>query len=105
MTSDTHTAGNDKIQAVARILAGIRDPQKIRRFMNEIMTPAEIHDLGLRWRLLQGLHAGASQRQIAGKLGVSLCKITRGSRILKQPGSVTAMILRKKRVKKSKGKQ
>ena len=101
MTSGTDTAGNDKIQAVARVLAGIRDPQRMRRFMGEIMTPAEMHDLGLRWRLLQGLQAGDSQRQIAGELGVSLCKITRGSRILKQPGSVTATILRKKRVKKS----
>ena len=93
MAGGAHTASNDEIQMMARVFAGIHDPRTMRRFMEEILTPAEMRDLVLRWRLLQRLHGGEPQRRIAGELGVSLCKITRGSRILKRPESVTAGIL------------
>jgi TrpR family trp operon transcriptional repressor len=93
MTRETQATGDDDIRMVAAIFAGIHDPEAMRRFMDEILTPAEARDLALRWQLLQRLHAGVAQRRIADELGVSLCKITRGSRILKRPGAVTAAIL------------
>ncbi len=80
--------------ALAEALARIDGPADMRRLLGDLLTPAELHDLSLRWRLLQLLEAGVSQRRIAETLGVSLCKITRGSRVLKQTGSVTARILR-----------
>lgn len=80
--------------ALAEALARVDQPADLRRLLGELLTPAELHDLSLRWRLLQLLEAGVSQRRIAETLGVSLCKITRGSRVLKQAGSVTARILR-----------
>lgn len=57
-------------------------------FLEEILTPAERHDLGLRWELMQRLKAGLPQRQIAAELGISLCKITRGAKILRQAQSI-----------------
>ena len=42
------------------------------------------------------LQAGVPQRRIAEELGISLCKITRGSRILKRPQGVIRGILEKK---------
>ena len=78
---------------LARIFAGINDPGKMHRFLFEIFTPAEIDDFVLRWRLLEMLYCGSSQREIARRLGISLCKITRGSRILKSGSSVTESIL------------
>ena len=81
------------VQAVADILAGVSDPRDMARLLEELLTPAERHALALRWRLVQRLHAGVPQRRIADELGISLCKITRGSRILKQPGSVSARLL------------
>lgn len=42
------------------------------------------------------LAEGIPQRQIAEELGVSLCKITRGARILKQTDSVTKKHLTRK---------
>jgi len=80
----TKTVGEKDIQSFARLLAGVSNPQAMRRILDEILTPSELHDLALRWRLLQHLYAGESQRHIAGALGISLCKITRGSRILKR---------------------
>ena len=87
------TVGEEDIQAVAALLAGIRDAPTMRRMLDEILTPAEARDLALRWRLLQRLHAGEPQRHIAGELGISLCKITRGSRILKRTNGVIRGIL------------
>jgi TrpR family trp operon transcriptional repressor len=65
----------------------------MRQVLEEILTPAELHDLALRWRLLQQLHAGDPQRRIAEELRISLCKITRGSRILKKPDGAIRTIL------------
>ena len=73
--------------------AGISDRPTMERFFGEIFTPAERRTLALRWRLLKLLVAGVSQRDIAARLGVSLCKITRGSRILKGRRSVALSLL------------
>ncbi|HOO89375.1 MAG TPA: Trp family transcriptional regulator [Syntrophales bacterium] len=75
------------------VLTDISDFEEMRTFMEEILTPREIEDLSLRWKLLQELHAGSTQRSIASKYGISLCKITRGSKILKKDNSVTKKIL------------
>jgi TrpR family trp operon transcriptional repressor len=87
--------GND-IREVAELFAGVSDRQEMLRLLDEILTPAELRDLALRWRLVQRLHAGVPQRRIAGELGISLCKITRGSRILKQKNGVIRGILERK---------
>jgi TrpR family transcriptional regulator, trp operon repressor len=66
----------------------------MRRFIGEVLTPAERRNLGLRWQLMRMLAAGVPQRAIATRLGISLCKITRGSAILRQRNSVSRRILR-----------
>ena len=68
----------------------------MKKFFSEIFTPAEIQDVALRWRLMTMLHEGVPQREIADDLGISLCKITRGSKVLKDRGSVTKRLLETK---------
>ena len=41
---------------------------------------------------------GSTQREIANELGVSLCKVTRGSKILKNKESILAKHLIKEKV-------
>ncbi|MCK4768643.1 MAG: transcriptional regulator, partial [Desulfobacula sp.] len=50
-------------------------------------------DISLRWKLLKDLHNGLTQRKIAEKYGISLCKITRGSKILKNKDSAVLKVL------------
>ncbi|MBN2397014.1 MAG: transcriptional regulator [Deltaproteobacteria bacterium] len=76
------------------VFARISDPGEMRSFLEEILTPKEIQDLSLRWKLLQELDKGTTQRSIASRYGISLCKITRGSKILKRDQSVTKKYLR-----------
>jgi TrpR family trp operon transcriptional repressor len=51
------------------------------------LSPAEVADIAARWALVKALKQKIPQRKIAQDLGVSLCKIVRGSRELKKPGS------------------
>jgi len=82
---------DDLIEAFARI----SDPEEMKAFIEEILTPREIQDLALRWKLLQELDRGRTQRSIASQYGISLCKITRGSKILKKDHSVIKKYLRR----------
>jgi TrpR family trp operon transcriptional repressor len=81
--------GNQEIKISAfkeltEILAGISSPADIEKFFM---------DLSLRWDLLKKLHRNVPQRVIASELGISLCRITRGSRILKSGDSIIKSIL------------
>lgn len=78
---------------ICSVLCEIRDADQMRSFLEEIHTPAECKDLSLRWDLMKMLASGVPQRQIARELGISLCKITRGAKILKQDDSVSKYYL------------
>ena len=76
------------IKELAGVLARMGDPAEIYDVLYALLTPPERHKIALRWELVRLLEEGMSQRGVAAKLGVSLCKITRGSRELKhgRPG-------------------
>jgi len=80
-------------QELLKVISSMNDLDELNRFFNEIFTPAELDDISLRWKLLKDLHRGTTQRKISEKYGISLCKITRGSRILKDENSVVLKIL------------
>jgi len=83
----------DRIAEIADTLAQLDDPRLIDGFLRGILTPRELDDLSSRWELVKRLRRGDSQRSIARDLGVSLCKITRGSRELKAPGSALQAVV------------
>ncbi len=76
-----------KLKEISLSLAQIDDPYLIERFLKSILTPNEIEEVSTRWALVQLLDKGMSQRKISKKLGLSLCKITRGSKELKKTNS------------------
>lgn len=84
------------IDEAANVFASIGSGKDMRKFFDEIFTPAERRDIALRWQLMKRLKDGAAQRKIAEEIGVSLCKITRGAGILKDPGSVSNRLLESK---------
>ncbi len=80
-------------QELLNIISSIKDLDELSRFFNDIFTPAELDDISLRWKLLKDLHNGMTQRKISEKYGISLCKITRGSKVLKDENSVVLKVL------------
>lgn len=78
---------------LVKIFTEIENEKTMEKFFKEIFTSRELDDLSLRWRLLSELHKNKTQRSIAKKYHISLCKITRGSKILKKKNSITKKIL------------
>ena len=73
----------DRAREIAVTLAALDDADLIESFLRSILTRSEVKLVSSRWELVKMLKAGQSQRAISRALGLSLCKITRGSRELK----------------------
>jgi TrpR family trp operon transcriptional repressor len=86
---------NENLAELARLLSSAGESSLIEDFLRCLLTPAEIADIAGRWALVKALRQKISQREIAKDLGVSLCKITRGSRELKKPDSAFVRMLEK----------
>ena len=82
-----------ELKKLAAVLATLDDADEIQRLLAEILTDSERKDLDLRWRLMEMLEAGQTQRDIAAELHISLCKITRGAKILKKPNSISKSLI------------
>ena len=93
MTRIKHKMDEKAFKRVSGVLSSIDTPETMSRFLKELLTPGEMRDIALRWRLLEMLAEGVPQRRIAEKLQISLCKITRGSKILKQKDTLTSQVL------------
>ncbi|MBU8848414.1 MAG: trp operon repressor [Desulfobacterales bacterium] len=76
-----------------KVILSIDNFDDLNLFFDDIFTPAELEDISLRWKLLKDLNKGLAQRKIAEKYGISLCKITRGSKILKNKDSIVLKVL------------
>jgi TrpR family trp operon transcriptional repressor len=83
----------EALDQIAGVLARIEDRKLIREFLVCILTKYEIKEIAGRWELVKLLYDGISQRKIAEQLGMSLCKITRGSKELKKRGSAFKTVL------------
>ncbi|MDD7202263.1 MAG: Trp family transcriptional regulator [Sphaerochaetaceae bacterium] len=84
---------NSAYEDLVALFARTTDQQQMLKLFEEIFTPAERKDLALRWNLMQELYKGTAQRTIAKEFHISLCKITRGSKILKEKDSFCRKVL------------
>lgn len=82
---------------IINIFLNVKDREEMELLFEELLTPRELSDLYMRWQLLKELHEGNTQRSIAAKHRISLCKITRGSKILKKSDSMVKRILDEER--------
>lgn len=83
----------DCLSDITLALMQLKTDAEVNDFFKELLTPSEIETLSKRWRILKMLSEGKSQRDIAQELRVSLCKVTRGAKILKKDGSVIPKII------------
>lgn len=83
----------ENLTELAWTLAKTSDGELIESFLRCLLTPAETADIASRWALVKALGDKIPQREIARNLGISLCKITRGSRELRKPNSAFKRIL------------
>ena len=81
------------LRELSQVLAIADNPQLIEDFLKSLLTENEVGDISSRWALVRLIETGMSQRTISRELGLSLCKITRGSRELKREGSPFARMI------------
>lgn len=74
------------LAALSGVLARLEEPAAIERFLQDLLTPAEIQAVVERWAIVQMLATGSTQREVALALDVSVTTVTRGNRQL-QHGS------------------
>jgi len=86
-TVEREIALKESLDEMCNLIAKNNDPKVINDFFECLFTPAELVDFATRWLLVKEIDKGTTQREIAKRFGMSLCKITRGSRELKKPDS------------------
>lgn len=80
---------NDLLDVFARV----ESRQDMKVLFEDMFTDAEIKDFTIRWKLMNDLYQHVSQRAIASELRISLCRITRGSRMLKKKDGYVRKLL------------
>ncbi|HLG19682.1 MAG TPA: Trp family transcriptional regulator [Bdellovibrionota bacterium] len=70
------------LRLLAKILMAPRNENEMIAFIEDLFSPGERQDLLERWRLVGLLLQGIPQRDVSEKLGVSLSKVSRGSRVV-----------------------
>ncbi len=73
----------DLRRQLSGIILGTKGRHELEVLLEGLLTPQELEEIIMRWQLLCLLDEGETQRDIAHKLGISLGKIARGSRLLK----------------------
>lgn len=71
----------------------VRNQREAELLLNDLLTPKERASLAERWQLVQALAKGMKQRDIKKKLKISISKITRGSRALRNGSGGFALFL------------
>ncbi len=78
-----------------KLFALVESEREAEKLLKDILTPQELASIAERWQLVQKLSAGIPQRKISEDLGISISKITRGSRMLQYGGGGFKHFLRK----------
>lgn len=93
-TSAERRNNYDGLKEISRLLSKVDDEDFIWEFFECLFTESERRDFSNRWLLVKEIASGMPQREISQKFGLSLCKITRGSKELKKPDSAFLRMLR-----------
>lgn len=76
-----------------KVFSEIENEDDMKALFQDIFTEAEIKDFTIRWKLMNDLIEGKAQRKIASDLKISLCRITRGSKMLKKKDGYVSRLL------------
>ena len=79
---------SSNIEEITNFILKLNSQEEAQAFLKEMLSEAEMSALSKRWRILSMLAEGRTQRDIVKELKVSLCKVTRGSKLLKDKNSV-----------------
>ncbi len=82
MRNNAKSPSTKHLKELYELLAVIKSPAEAKELVEDLLTPQEVASLAERWQLIQLLAGGMPQREISQKLGISISKVTRGSRVM-----------------------
>ncbi len=78
------------------IVSALDDKEEVRALIDDLLTDKEKVDIINRFLIMRDIYQGKSQRDIAQRRNMSLCRITRGSKMLKKPSGYIKKLLNEK---------
>ena len=81
---DKDTENNKQLDEFIEMLIKMNTKNKMIDFLEGVLTPKELLELPHRLAIIKMLKRGISQHDVAGKLGVGVATVTRGSRELQK---------------------
>lgn len=77
------------------VFGKIKNKKDAEKFLNDFLTERELHDVSLRWQLVKRLAKDMPHRDISDELGISIAKVTRGSKALAHNNGAFSKLLGK----------
>lgn len=74
---------SDHLKEMFALFPQLQTAGEAESFLRDILTPHEIDQVAERWQIVKKLSTGMPQRQIRDELHVSIEKVTRGAKALK----------------------
>ena len=74
---------NKSASKIVNEIQKLQSEEEIRDFLLGVLTPGEVEEIAQRIEIVKMLKQGVNQHEIAGKLGVGVATVTRGSKELK----------------------
>lgn len=72
------------LRELFRLFASVRTEYEAQKLLRDIATNSELAAMAERWQIVRLLSSGMTQREVAKKLGLSISKVTRGSKCMQE---------------------
>jgi Trp operon repressor len=83
-----------KLTGLAHFFAQAKTEKEIEQLLSELLTISEIEKIHERIRILDGLLAKKSQRQVSEETGAAIVTVGRGAHLTKDSGLISGEIIR-----------
>jgi Trp operon repressor len=86
---------SEHLKELVSLFAQLKTSERAQLFLLDILTPHELAQLAERWQIIKRLAQGMPQRKIKEELGISIQRVTRGSKAFQQGGGGFQLFLSK----------
>jgi uncharacterized protein YerC len=85
--------GFSLMHRVERALVAIRNEQEASAVLKALCSPRELRAIKKRWRAIQLLHAGTTQREAAKLVRTSIATVTRAARAVREHDHIVTLLI------------
>jgi len=99
--NSSDTGSDENVRHLARLFREADTSGELESLILDLFTLSERKDLWERWRIVDLLLTGRSQRDIRDELRVSISKVTRGSLVIQKGTGAFRRVWERLRIKTS----